>query len=174
MIQKSDKSGTTSAPLVIASCDNVTSVRSAGVEVTVRLQGAVLSDAATMSSIGSTSRVYIALENMRGTFDATVLRVQIRVRSPNGGGTAAEVYLGSIALFGLRKASVSHPGGTNAGLTSYLDFTSQANQLFGQALPPDAQFQVSIHPHHELPDGIEISIERIRIYIAPMDSSRQS
>lgn len=164
MIKKS-KNSETAAPLLVASCDNVTYVRSAGVEVTARAHGAFMSDAATMSGIGTTSRFYIALENMRGTFDAAVLRVHIQACSSDGHELAAEVYLGSIALFGLRNASSPRPDGASSGLTSYLDITPQANQLIGKALPLDARFQVWIRPHSELPDGVEISIERIRLYI---------
>ncbi len=112
------------------------------------------SDLALTSGIGTTSRLYLALENMRGTFDATVLQIHL------GG----DIYLGSIALFGLRSASLPRSDQTSAGMTSYLDMTPQAQSTI-ESLRTDSQLRVSIRPRNELPVGVEILIERIRIYI---------
>jgi hypothetical protein len=148
--------------LLIASCDTVTRVQLDGAEVTVRVHDGVSAGLEIVHGIGTTSRLYVALEAIRGTFDATVLQVHF-----------AETYLGSVALYGLRTASSPRSDGTGAGLTGYVDITSQAHRIIGRALAPDAQLKLSIRPHQTLPQGIEITIERICLYaesIAPPGS----
>ncbi|KAF3995894.1 hypothetical protein HNR39_004455 [Glaciimonas immobilis] len=54
--------------------------------------------------------------------------------------------------------------GTN-GMQCYLDITPQVAHFKGAALSIDTQLQVSIRPRNKLPDGVEISIERMRIYV---------
>lgn len=170
MNQTSEKPETPPARLVIASCDAATHVQSTGVDITARVNEAVTSDLEVMSGIGTRSRVYIALENMRGTFDAAVLRIHLRIFTAQGRILAGEAYLGSIALYGLRIASSPRSDGKSTGLTSHLDVTAQAKGIIGQTLPPDAQFQVSVRPHNALPEGEGILIERIRLYIEPVET----
>lgn len=146
----------TPVPIVIASCDDATCVRSTGAEAILQVHGEL------MDAIGKDTRVYLALEKVRGTFDAAVLRVYLRTST-----SADEVYLGSIALFGLRKASSPDAGGASAGMQSILDITPQARQFGWETLPADAQLHLSIRAHHALPDGVEIAIERICVCISP-------
>jgi len=148
---------TTPSRLTIASCDTVTRVHLDGTDVTLRVRDGVSSGLEIVRGIGTTSRLYVALEGIRGTFDATVLQVHF-----------AGTYLGSVALYGLRIASSPRSDGTGAGLTGYIDITSQAQRIIGQALAPDAQLKLSIHPHHALPQGIEISIQSICLYAEPI------
>lgn len=143
---------TTPSRLVIASCDTVTRVQLDGAEVTLRLHAAVPPDPEILRGIGTTSRLYVSLENMRGEFDATVLRIHI-----------GETYLGSIALYGLRIASAPRPDGTSAGLTSHLDITAHAGPIIAELLSPGAAVKLSLRPHQTLPQDVEISIDRIRL-----------
>lgn len=153
---------TTPSRLTIASCDTVTRVQLDGTDVTLRVRDGVSAGLEVVRGVGTTSRLYVALEGIRGTFDATVLQVHF-----------AETYLGSVALYGLRIASSPRSDGTGAGLTGHIDVTSQAHRIIGQALAPDDQLKLSIRPYHALPQGIEICIERIGLFaesIAPPEN----
>jgi hypothetical protein len=134
---------------VIASCDQPTVVRAGGVAAVLQVHGAALDAGSRMSMV---------FDHVRGTFDATVLRVLVALPSAEGG----EVHLGSCALYGLRGASLPKPDGTLGGLQCKLDLSAHAAQLHA-ALLLQTEIRISILPHSALPDGVEITIERIRL-----------
>jgi tyrosinase len=144
----------TLSQIVVATRDELTCVRSAGVEAVLQVQGAV----------GAARRIYLVLENVRGSFDATVLRVFLKAPAPDAGSPASEVHLGSHALYGLRSASVPRADGQPGGLQCQLDVTPQSAQI-AAALAGQAQLRLSILPHQPLPDGVEITIDRIRMSV---------
>jgi tyrosinase len=110
-----------------------------------------------------TARVYLALENVQGTHDASVLRVYLGLPE-DAAASQREFHAGSVALYGLRRASVRHAGSSAQGLEFILDITP-----FFKGLPPASasladELIVSIRPHHELPAGSPVVIGRIRIF----------
>ena len=58
--------------------------------------------------------------------------------------------------------------GQRAWMTSYLDIAAKAERFLQEALLDNAHFQIAVRPHNKLPEGIEISIERVRIYAEPV------
>ncbi|MGV3602970.1 MAG: hypothetical protein ACO1N1_17270 [Dyadobacter fermentans] len=105
--------------------------------------------------IGKTSRMYLALENIRGTWDATILKVYVHTTDPAE--WQAEHLADSISLFGLRRASNAE------GLTSFLDITLIVNNL--SATSPFHQIRVHIQPERALPETTDVVIGSIRIFL---------
>lgn len=105
--------------------------------------------------IGRTGCMYLALENIRGTQDATILKVYVDATEPAE--WQAEHLADSISLFGLRRASSAE------GLTSFLDITSIVNNL--SANSPFHQIRVHIQPERALPSTTDIVIGSIRIFL---------
>jgi hypothetical protein len=147
---------------VIAARDELTYVRSAGVEAVLQVKGAV--GAAELPQPGPARRTYLALESIHGSFDATVLRVFLKAPAADAGSPVSEVHLGSHALYGLRSASVPRADGQPGGLQCQLDVTPQSAHI-AAALAGQAQLRLSIRPHQPLPDGVDITIGRIRMTV---------
>jgi len=142
-------SRTTLARIVAASCDDTTEVRSTGAVAALQLREADITE------LESASHAYLTLQHMRGTFDAAVFRLLL--------GTD-EIFLGSVALYGLRNASLPQADGSSKGLTSHLDLTAHARQLINALRSAEAPLPLVIRPHHPLPEGVAISIERISMW----------
>jgi tyrosinase len=109
-------------------------------------------------------RVYVNLENVRGTFDASVLSVYINL--PEGAKPAdhPELLAGSVGLFGLRNASLKDGKHGGEGLNFVLEITKIVDELhLNNALGVDS-IQVRVVPHQALPDQAQITIGRISIY----------
>ena len=144
------------------------------VEVALRVQPGVISKILSElwdKEVGcAASRVYLVLEDMRGTYDAAVLRVYLKCSSQDGRNLESEAFLGSIGLYGLRNARLPGSDGLKSGLQCYLDITPPATKLERQALLAQAQLVLLIRPANKLPDGVEISIELMRIYIEPIEN----
>lgn len=167
MNQKSENLEATSKLRLLAACDDTTDIVSLGVNVTLHIHDAVGAKHALTSAINKTSRIYLALESIRGTFDAAVLRLLLTPHRLTNVESGDEVHLGSVALFGLRTASSASPDGKSTGMTTYLDVTPKAKQFEEEALVGNAHLQISIRPHNKLPEGVAISIERVRLYVEP-------
>lgn len=97
-------------------------------------------------------RVFLKLENVRGTGDAQRLDVTVN-------GTPA----GTVSLFGLRKASLvdGHHGGS--GLTFRLEITDIMDTLHLQDALAVASLDVQIKSGEELDASESISIGRVSI-----------
>ena len=109
-------------------------------------------------------RVFLNLENVRGVADSTAFRVYINL--PEGANPAdhPERLAGSVALFGVRKAS--RPDGEHAaqGLTFVLEITKIVDALhLTNTLDVDA-LDVRIVPVKPVPEAAQISIGRISIF----------
>jgi len=109
-------------------------------------------------------RVYLNLENVRGTHDPSVLQVYVNL--PEGANPAdhPELLAGSVGLFGLRKASSKDDKHGGQGLNFVLDITKIIDTLhLANALDADA-LQVRIVPHQPVPDKAEITVGRVSVY----------
>src|SRR6516165_1113715 len=78
---------------------------------------------ANTSGDRSSDRVYLILENIRGTYDATILNVYIDVPEDASQGDHRHLLAGSVGLYGLRRASIQHGEDGGLGLTFVLDIT---------------------------------------------------
>ena len=137
--------------------DHTLSIGSAGARAAVKLNSAVknnmLATLARAPAEQAPDRAYLQLENVRGTRDANTLNVYVN-------GKAA----GSIALFGLRRASLKDGEHGGAGLNLELDITAIIDALhLEQALDADS-LDVRIHPDQSISNGEEISVGRIGVY----------
>ena len=109
-------------------------------------------------------KAFLKLENVRGTFDATVLDVYVNLPENVKPGESETLLAGNVALFGLRRASVQDGQHAGEGLTFILDITHIIDQLhLANALDGDS-LQVNIVPNRPLPDEAEIQVGRISVY----------
>jgi tyrosinase len=139
-----------------------------GTHTSVRLDTGVRRKAVASLTMASATtlpdRAFLKLENVRGTFDATVLDVYVNLphnEKPDDGGT---LLAGDVALFGLRRASVKDGQHAGEGLTFILDITHIIDQLhLANALDRDS-LQVNIVPNRPLPEEAEIQVGRISVY----------
>jgi tyrosinase len=115
----------------------------------------------------SPERVYLALENIRGTHDAVVLSVFLNLPEGALPGEHRERLAGSAALYGLRRASLARGGSSGEGLSEILDLTGRIGELVAADALDPANIRVSIVPNHLLPQGVEITIGRVVIFTLP-------
>jgi len=108
--------------------------------------------------------VYIKVENVRGTFDATVLSVYLDLPEGAKPGENRQYLAGNIALFGLRRASMKDGQHAGEGLTFILDATPVIDQLHLKNEFDVESLQVSVIPADPLPENADITVGRISIY----------
>ena len=109
-------------------------------------------------------RVFLNLENVRGLADSTAFHVYVGL--PQGATPAdhPERLAGSIALFGVRKASRVDGEHAGQGLTFVLDITNIVDSLhLADALDVDA-LDVRIVPLKPVPEAAQITIGRVSIF----------
>jgi tyrosinase len=109
-------------------------------------------------------RVYLKLENIRGTSDAAVLGVYVNLPADAKPGVRGRFFAGSVALFGLRRASMDDGQHAGDGLTFLLDITPTIDRMFVSKLLDVASLRIDIIPTRKLPDGVDIKIGRMRVY----------
>lgn len=132
-------------------------IKSSGARATVRLdsdvRGKVSASLAEASEANLPDRVYLRLENVRGTKDAYKLDVSVNQR-----------HAGTVALFGLRRATLKDGQHGGTGLTYVLDITDIVDNLFlDDALDADS-LDVRIVPNHAVPDGEDLTVGRVSVY----------
>ncbi|CAN7618244.1 tyrosinase family protein [Mesorhizobium amorphae] len=122
---------------------------------------ASLTEAATT---GEPDRVFLNLENVRGLSDATAFHVYVAL--PKGADPAKypERLAGSIALFGVRKASLTDEEHAGKGLTFVLEITKIVDALHLDNALDVSALDVRIVPVKPVPKKAKISIGRISIF----------
>jgi tyrosinase len=151
--------GTNDAPIPITG-----SGASAAVQLDPQVRQKVARSLAAAADTAAPDRVYLGLDNVRGTYDATALSVFINL--PPGANPAdhPELLAGTVALFGLRRATMAGGRHTGGGLSFLLDISPIVDRLHvGNALNVDA-LRVTIVPNRPLPANAEITVGRISIY----------
>ncbi len=144
---------------LVGARDGALQIKSSGARATVKLdsdaRAKVSESLAAASDASLPDRVYLRLENVRGSIDATKLYVSV-----NG------QQVGHVALFGLERASSKDGQHGGEGLTFKLDITNVIDNLFlnnNNALDTDS-LDVRIEPNHEVPDDEELTVGRVSIY----------
>ncbi|HEY0460267.1 MAG TPA: tyrosinase family protein [Pyrinomonadaceae bacterium] len=132
-------------------------IKSSGARTTVLLdtgvQNKVSASLAVASEAALPDQVYLQLENVRGNMDAFKLTVSVNQQNA-----------GTIALFGLRRASQPDGGHGGEGLTFILDITPIIDNLFiNNNLDADS-LDVRIVPNQAVPDSAEITVGRVSVY----------
>ena len=143
-------------------------IKGTGARTTVRLDAnvrrKVSASLATASETAPPDRVYLNLENVRGTHDAGVLTVYINLPEGANPKDHPELKAGSVGLFGLSNASFEDGKHGGGGLSFVLDITNIIDNLhLNNALDVDS-LNVTIVPHRAVQDPAEITVGRISIY----------
>jgi tyrosinase len=109
-------------------------------------------------------RVLLNLENVRGQSDASAFRVYVGI--PDGDDVAShpELLAGSIAPFGMRKASRPDDEQAGQGLNFVFDITRIVDQLHTAGSFDVDDLPVRVVPVRDLPDEAQVSIGRISIF----------
>ena len=143
-------------------------IKGVGASTSVRLDAdvrrKVSASLAKASESSAPDRVFLNLENVRGTQDATVLSVYINLPEGAKPSDHPELFAGSVGLFGLRSASLKDTKHAGQGLNFVLEITKIIDALhLKNALDVDS-LQVRIVPHRAVPDQAQITVGRISIY----------
>jgi tyrosinase len=143
-------------------------IKGAGVRTTLNLntnaRRRVAASLARAPQTAAPDRVFLHLENVRGTRDATVLSVYVNL--PEGAKPAdhPELLAGTVGLFGLHGASMKDGKHGGQGLDFVLDITKIVDALhLNNALDTDS-LNVTIIPRQAVPEEVQITVGRIGIY----------
>lgn len=141
---------------LVGAHDGALQIMSSGARAQVRLDAA--SSRALSASLKSASlaappdRAYLALENVRGTRDAQSLTVYVNGHSA-----------GTVALFGLSRATAKDADHGGSGLTFELDITSIIDTLHVEGALQVEALDVKILPSHPVQTDAPLSIGRVSI-----------
>ena len=116
------------------------------------------------SAAESPGGVYLGLENIRGTFDAAVLNTYINLPEDARAADHRNLLAESVALYGLRRATVLHGENAGQGLTFLLDITRILTELLASKSLNAEEIRVDIMPDRPFPDSITIVIGRVSIF----------
>ena len=152
--------------LVGASLSPLT-VQGTGAKTTVRLQPAVRNQLAASLANATVSsppdRVFLNLEDVRGTQDAQVLSVFIDLPKDAKPAEHPELLAGSVALFGLMDASFDSGEHGGQGLNFALDISKLVDKLHLENKLDNDSLEVTIVPNKVVADQNHITIGKISI-----------
>jgi tyrosinase len=119
---------------------------------------------AAAAETAAPDRVFLNLENVRGLVDSTAFRVYVDLPAGANPADHPERLAGSVALFGVRKASLADGEHAGQGLTFVLEITNIVDALhLNNALDVDA-LDVRIVPVKPVPEEARVSIGRVSIF----------
>ena len=152
---------------LLGASEGAVPIKGAKVSTTVRLAPAVrqkVSHSLTNASEAAPpDRVFLRLENVRGTYDAVALAAYVNLPADAKPEQHPELLAGTVGLFGLRRASRKDDQHAGEGLTFVLDITSIVDSLHLRNALNDA-IQVTLVPHQEIPGQAEVTVGRVGIY----------
>lgn len=148
---------TTGNAELVGAHDEPLQIKSSGARATVKLdpgvQGAVAASLSDASEGKLPDQVYLRLENVRGNIDAYKLNVSVNQQK-----------VGTVALFGLRRASQKDGEHGGEGLTFALDISNVVDNMFlGNNIDVNA-LDVRIEPNHAVSDDSELTVGRVSVY----------
>ena len=133
------------------------------VDLDKEVRQTVSSSLESAAQTGAPDRVFLNLENVRGLADSTAFQVYVSTRGA-AAGSPLEQLAGSVALFGVRKATEIDGPHAGQGLTFVLEITDIIDDLhLGGAFDVDA-IDVRIVPVKPVAEEAEITIGRISIF----------
>ncbi len=153
---------------LVGANQGVLSIQGSGARTNVKLDAdirrKVSASLAKASETAAPDRVFLNLENVRGTRDAHVLSVYINLPEGEKPNKHPELLAGSVGLFGLRRASLKDGKHAGQGLNFVLEITKIIDALhLNHALDVDS-LKVTIVPHQTVPERAQITIGRVSIY----------
>jgi len=113
---------------------------------------------------GASDRVFLNLENVRGQSDAAAFRVYVGVPAGEDPARHPDLLAGTIAPFGMRKATQPDSEHSGQGLTYVLDITKIASELNADGSFDTNHVPVQLVPLRALSEAQRISIGRISVY----------
>ena len=142
---------------LVGAHDGALRITSSGARATVKLDSAVRGKVSASLAAASVAKppdqVYLQLENVRGPIDAFNLNVSVNQQNA-----------GTIALFGLRKASLKDGKHGGDGLTFVLDITNIIDNLHLDNTLDLNSLDVKIVPEQAVPDSAELTVGRVSVY----------
>lgn len=123
--------------------------------------GALRQLASAVAAAPDHERVYLRLEGIRGTRDATTLTVYLRLPHDAASVGQAEFRAGTAGLYGVRRASVRSSPGSGEGLQSTFDVTPFFSDLSGAAATSLNTLIVSIRLGQAPSDSPGITIGQV-------------
>lgn len=153
---------------LVGSNDAALPIKGASTSTTVTLdrqvRAKVSASLAAAAARPAPDRVYLNLENVRGTRDATALSVFVNLPEGSNPADHPELLAGTVGLFGLRRASVAGGQHVGGGLSFLLDISPIVDQLhLGGALTADT-LRVTIVPNRPVPDTADVVVGRVSVY----------
>jgi tyrosinase len=120
--------------------------------------------AAGIAEAAAPDRVFLNLENVRGPSDSVIFQVYVGVPEGEDPAERPDLLAGTIAPFGLSKASRPDDEHAGQGLTFVLEITDLVDGLHLSNSFDVDRLPVRIVPVHPVPDEAAITIGRISIY----------
>ena len=118
----------------------------------------------TAAKPSTPDRVFLNLENVRGLNDATAFNVYINLPDGEDPAKHPEHLAGSVALFGVRKASLVNEEHAGDGLTFVLEISHVIDTLHLAGAQNLAHLDVRLVPQRPVPESAQISIGRISVF----------
>ena len=137
---------------------------STSVALDTAVRAKVASSFAAVAGGGAPDRIFLNLENVRGLNDATVFSVYINVPEGEDPARHPELRAGSIALFGVRKATLADGEHAGDGLTFVFEITHIIDVLHLAGALNVSQLRVQLIPIKPVPEAAQISVGRISIF----------
>lgn len=109
-------------------------------------------------------RLFLNLENVRGLNDATAFSIYINVPEGEDPARHPELLAGSIALFGVRKATLADGQHAGDGLTFVVEITHIIDAMHLAGALNVSQLRVRLVPIKPVLEAAQISIGRISIF----------
>jgi tyrosinase len=119
---------------------------------------------ATAAAPTAPDRIFLNLENVRGLNDATAFNVYINLPEGADPTQYPDHLAGSIALFGVRKATLADDKHAGDGLTFVLEITHVIDTLHLAGALNVAKLNVRLVPLNPVPEAAQISIGRISVF----------
>jgi tyrosinase len=134
------------------------------VKLDTRVRRKAVASLAKASMTAPPDKVFLKVENVRGDFDAAALSVYVNLPEKAKPGQSQEYLAGTVALFGLDRASAKDGQHAGEGLTFILGISRIIDELhLTNALDADS-LRVRIVPSRPLPDDAKITVGRISVF----------
>ena len=133
-------------------------------KVSANLTAVAEAVAPSRTPLNAPDRVFLNLENVRGLADSTVLQVYVGLPDDAKPQDHPDQLAGSVALFGVRKASLADGEHAGQGLTFALEITDIVDALHLKRVLDVDSLDVRIIPLNAVPEEAQVSIGRVSIF----------
>jgi tyrosinase len=128
------------------------------------IKNKVIASLRAASHAAPPDRVFLNLENVRGLNDAGIFNVYINVPEGEDPAKHPECKAGSVALFGVRKATMKDGEHSGNGLNFVLEITHIVDRLHLAGALGAGGLDVRLVPRNPLSEAAQVSIGRISVF----------